>query len=150
MTKILEIETAYVITGEFKEENVWRYYGTCFSSDSKWTSNLQNAVQYNNEEQIKESIRYILNERSAILMGKGRIINQEGLPDNLKIIKLKTTISDTNIISDNFLKNIRQQSALRKLTSQEIIDLGLEEIAVLHKLSDDENDELEMFGDIPF
>lgn len=150
MTKILEIKTAYVITGEFKEENVWRYHGTCFGSKSNWTSNIHNAFRYNTEEKIKESIQNILNEHSATLMGKGKVITQDGLPDNLKVIKLETSISDTNIISDNFLKDIRQKSALRKLTSQEIIDLGLEEIAVLHKLSDDENNELEMFEDIPF
>lgn len=147
MLNIIEKNIEYAIMGEFKNVNKWKYFGNGLH-DTDWTENISYAHKFKDKEEIKMGCKRLLTKYSSIFVGGiGSVITIEGLPERIKIVEISTTVTDTNILEENFLKRERQKSALRKLTKQELEDLGLIEFAVLHKLSEDENDD-HMFTDI--
>lgn len=141
MTNLIETTTKYAIMGEFKSSKSWNYYGNRPEADNNWTIDVMWAYKHDTKNQVKKSCKEILKKYSSTFINGGRVITKEGMPDRIKVVKIEITVTDSNIIDEDFLKKERQKSALRKLTQQEIEDLDLLELAVLHRLSEDDDTE---------
>lgn len=139
MDKTIEKASTFAIMGYFKNNKKWLYYGSDFSSDGDWTSHPWSAVQFDCEERVTSGYKTIVKKHSATFTdGSGSVINKEGMPDRLKVVIFDLSVSDTDLIDDDFLKKERQKSALNKLSRQELEDLGLIDFAVLHRLEQED------------
>ena len=144
-----ENHTYFTIMGYFSEIGKWRYYGYSPEHDTEWTYDIRKSYLLDEE--------CILPAYSKIVAMNVRpsVINSSPGPDKLKIAEVKISVNDSDIISEEDLKFERQRIALKKLTRQEIEDLDLTHIVVLHKLSQEEFEDNEIceedeYDEIPF
>jgi hypothetical protein len=99
------------------------------STSSFWSNDPSKAASTHNKEKILEAYAIVLGLFDA---------NKFKAIDRATIMPVKLLLSiDSNSINPDELLQIRQNVALKKLSNQDIVDLGLEELAVFHKLKDD-------------
>jgi len=145
----------YAIKGYFNKKKKWYYFGRALDNNNDWVLYPGRIHFFTKADEVEAAYKVILDKNSKILRGRGRILILESLPDKIKVVEIKLIITESNIIPESRLKEERQKSAIRKLSRQELIDLDLEHLAILHKLSNDELEENNYIDDdyldeIPF
>lgn len=152
------IESGYCWTG-YKFDTIANHSILYFwSTDIGWTLDLFRAQRFPSMEEATDEYQYLIKYSNYFLtplqkMSQGTVYVKY---NSISLIELSTLFQNVTLPSSitNDLKYTRQNILLKDFIPKEAIaDLDIKEIAILHKLSDDDiNDDVCMYepSNIPF
>jgi len=136
MNKILESNEGYIIQSTIKnnDKEVTVFYKDEIETGyASWLGFAAKATIYPDLERLYQVYEKMYSIANNINPGTFE------MHGDISILKIKVEFLDAEFDSDILLQ-IRQKNAIRKLSKKDVEDLGISDIAALHKLSHDEED----------
>jgi hypothetical protein len=120
-------ENFWAISARVRDTNELQFL--TIQSNQMWTTNPTKATTTTDKETILSAYGIVLD-----LLAKGQF--KSIIKETVKPVILTVSLKESDILETELI-HIRQKIALSKLSSDQIRDLELESIAVLHKLEND-------------